>query len=152
VPVKVSRHTTVPTFISSGQYRRQLSPGEIVVVVSKVGNAGMLWQAETDFYMRIAGGYFTEGISHRTDLPLPVQHLSAATPARVAQFERFVKAGHVGAILLQAGQEPPWVGIFRKIGLIGRTTGGVVVYTTNGCESCRAPDRIQLASAVLRAT
>jgi hypothetical protein len=152
VPIKVSRHTTVPTFISSGQYRRQLSPGEIVVVVSKVGNAGMLWQAETDFYMRIAGGYFTEGISHRTDLPLPVQHLSAATPARVAQFERFVKADHVGAILLQAGQEPPWVGIFRKIGLIGRTTGGVVVYPTNGCQSCRAPDRIQLASSALRAT
>jgi hypothetical protein len=152
VPIKVSPHTTVPTFISSGQYRRQLSPGEVVVVVSEVGNAGMLWQAQTDFYMRIAGGYFTEGISHRTDLPLPVQHLSAATPARVAQFERFVKANHVGAILLQVGQEPPWVGIFRKVGLVGRTTGGVVVYPTNGCQSCRAPDGIQLARAVLRAT
>jgi hypothetical protein len=151
VPLKVSHHTTVPTFISSGQYRRQLSPGEVVVVVSEVGNAGMLWQAQTDFYMRVAGGYFTEGISHRTDLPLPVQHLSAATPARLAQFERFIKADHVGAILLQAGQEPPWVGIFRKVGLVGHTTGGVVVFPTNGCQSCRAPGRIQLATAVLRA-
>jgi hypothetical protein len=144
VPIKVSHHTTVPKFISSGQYRRQLSPGEVVVVVSEVGNAGMLWQAQTDFYMRIAGGYFTEGISHRTDLPLPVQHLAAATPARLAQFERFVKADHVGAILLQTGQEPPWVGIFGKLGLVGHTTEGVIVYPTNGCESCRAPDRVQL--------
>ena len=152
VPIKVSHHTTVPTFITSGQYRRQLSPGEVVVVVSDVGNAGMLWQAQTDFYMRVAGGYFTEGISHRTDLPLPVQHLSAATPARLAQFERFVKTDHVGAILLQVGQEPPWVGIFRKVGLVGHTTGGVVVFPTNGCMSCRAPGQIQLAKAALRAT
>jgi len=152
VPIKVSRYTSVPTFISSGQYRRQLSPGEVVVVVSDVGNAGMLWQAQTDFYMRIAGGYFTEGISHRTDLPLPVQHLAAATPTRLAQFERFVKTDHVGAILLQAGQEPPWAGIFGKVGLVGHTAGGVVVYPTNGCLSCRAPGRIQLAKAALRAT
>jgi hypothetical protein len=70
----------------------------------------------------------------------------------VAQFERFVKADHVGAILLQVGKEPPWVGIFRKVGLVGRTTGGVVVYPTNGCQSCRAPDGIQLARAALRAS
>jgi hypothetical protein len=152
VPIKVSAHTTVPRFISSGQYRRQLSPGEVVVVVSEVGNAGMLWQAQTDFYMRIAGGYFTEGISHRTDLPLPVQHLAAATPTRLAQFEKFVKADHVGAILLQVGQEPQWVGIFRKIGLVGHISGGVVVYPTNGCQSCRAPERIQLTKATLKAS
>jgi hypothetical protein len=152
VSIKVSPHTTVPRFISTGQYRRQLSPGEVVVVVSQVGNAGMLWQAQSDFYMRIAGGYFTEGISHRTDLPLPVQHLSAATPARVAQFERFVKANHVGAILLEAGHEPPWVGIFRKIGLVGHATGGVIVYRTNGCQSCRPLDQAQLATAASPAT
>jgi hypothetical protein len=152
VPIKVRAHTTVPTFISSGQYQRQLSPGEIVVVVSQVGNAGMLWQAQSDFYMRIAGGYFTEGLSHRTDLPNPVQHLAKATPARVAQFERFVKADHVGAILLDASQEPPWAGIFRKLGLVGHATGGVIVYQTNGCQSCHALDRTQLRTGAQAAT
>jgi hypothetical protein len=152
VPIKVSPHTTVPTFISSGQYRRQLSPGEVIVVVSEVGNAGMLWQAESDFYMKIAGGYFTEGISHRTDLPVPVQHLADATPARVAQFERFVKADHVGAILLEVGHEPTWVGIFRKVGLVGQTTGGVILYRTNGCQSCRALGWTQLGKAAHPAT
>ena len=53
LPLDLTPHTTVPRFISSGQYRRQLAPGEIVVVVSNVGNAGMLWQAQSDFYMRI---------------------------------------------------------------------------------------------------
>jgi hypothetical protein len=138
VPIKASAHTSVPKFISSGQYRRQLSPGEVVVVVSDVGNAGMLWQAESDFYLRISGGYFTEGISHRTDLPMPVQHLAQATPARIAQFERYVKADHVGAILLDAGHEPVWAGIFGRVGLVGHPVGGVIVYRTNGCQACHS--------------
>jgi hypothetical protein len=152
VPIKVSAHTSVPTFISSGQYRRELSRGEVVVVVSQVGNAGMLWQAQSDFYLRIAGGYFTEGISHRTDLPIPVQHLAAATPSRVATFERFVKADHVGAILLDASHEPVWAGIFRKLGLVGHTIGGVTVFPANGCQSCHAVDLTQLGKSASAAS
>jgi hypothetical protein len=144
VSIKAKTHSEVPTFVSSGQYRRQLSSGEIVVVVSEVGNAGMLWQAQSDFYLRIAGGYINEGINHRTDLPRAVQVLSNATPSRVAQFERFVKADHVGAILLDTSQEPTWAGIFRKVGLVGHTTGGVVVYPTDGCRTCRTLDRAEL--------
>jgi hypothetical protein len=140
VPIKVSPHTTVPTFVSAAQYRHELSPGEIVVVVSTVGNAGMLWQAQSDFYMRVAGGYINAGLNHRTDLPRPVQNLANATPAYVAQFETYVKANHVGAILLDARAEPKWVGIFRKVGLVGHTVGDVVVYPTNGCQSCHALD------------
>ena len=138
-PVKVKAFDEVPTFISAGQYRRQLSPGEIVVVVSNVGDAGMLWQAQSDFYMRIAGGYINQGFNHQTDLPAPVAALADPTAANVASFERFVKADDVGAILLDAQDVPPWVGIFATVGLVGRTTGGVVVYPTYGCRTCRAP-------------
>jgi len=42
----------LPTFISAGLYRDYLRPGEIVVVVSDRGNAGMLFQADTNSYMR----------------------------------------------------------------------------------------------------
>jgi hypothetical protein len=145
VPIDVRAHATVPAFISSGQYRHQLSPGEVVVVVSEVGNAGMLWQAQSDFYMRIAGGYINEGINHRADLPRAVEALSDASPSRVAIFEKFIKSDHVGAILLDVSEEPVWAGIFRKVGLMGRTTGGVVVYTTDGCRACRNLDGAELA-------
>jgi hypothetical protein len=138
--------TSVPTFISSGQYRRQLSPGEVVVVVSGIGNAGMLWQAQSGFYMRIAGGYFTEGGSHnRTDLPWPVEQLSAPTPDRVGTFERFVKNAHIGAILVDDTYEPLWAGIFRTAGLVGHATGGVIVYPTHGCRFCHNVGWSQLA-------
>jgi hypothetical protein len=147
VPIKISKHTTVPAFISSGEYHHQLSPGEIVVVVSGVGNAGMLWQAESDFYMRISGGYINAGLNHRTDLPRPVQALSDATPDRVAQFEQFVRTDHVGAILLDTHHELKWVGIFRKAGLVGHADGGVIVYPTHGCQFCRAVSWTQLGKA-----
>jgi hypothetical protein len=146
-PVKVKVHTEVPTFISAAQYRRQLSPGEIVVVVSTVGNAGMLWQAQSDFYMRIAGGYINEGINHRTDLPRQVAALASATPARVAAFESYVQADHIGAILVDRSDEPGWAGIFRKVGLIGHTSGNVVVYPTHGCSACRTLDRAELGKS-----
>jgi len=140
--MSIAPRTTVPAFISSGQYHSQLSPGETVVVVSDIGNAGMLWQAQSDFYMRIAGGYINQAITRGSDLPAPVQDLAHATPARIAQFEGFVRARHVGAILLDARHEPLWVGIFRRIGLAGHRIGDVVVYPTNGCQSCRSPAQL----------
>jgi len=135
--ISAAHHSTVPSFISSGDYQRQLRPGEIVTVVSEVGNAGMLWQAQSDFYMRIAGGYINQAITHGSDLPDVVQDLSIATSADVAQFEHFVRADHVGAILLDARHEPRWAGIFRRMGLDGHRIGNVVVYQTHGCEACR---------------
>src|SRR3984957_1567539 len=39
----------LPAFFSDGLYRRYLTQGEIVVVVSHRGNAGMLFQAQTGF-------------------------------------------------------------------------------------------------------
>ena len=143
-PIKLTAHTTEPVFISSGQYRRQLAPGEIVVVISNVGNAGMLWQAQSGFYMRIAGGFINAGLNHRTDLPKPVQDLASASPSRVATFESFVKTDHIGAILLDANNEPRWVGIFHKLGLRGHRVGGVVVYPTHGCQSCHSLDKSQI--------
>jgi hypothetical protein len=136
-PIKVKVNNEVPTFISQAQYRRQLSPGEIVVVISNTGNAAMLWQAQSGYYMRVAGGYINQDINHRTDLPAQVHVLTDPTPAHIAMFEQFVRADHIGAILLDLGNVPRWVDIFSDLGLVGHTTGGVVVYPTQGCRSCR---------------
>ena len=104
----------------------------------------MLWQAESGFYMRVAGGFLNAGVSHRTDLPRPVQDLSHATPTRVATFEAFLRASNIGAIVLDARRAPAWAGIFAKIGLTGHQAGGVVVYPVNGCQACRSLDWAQL--------
>jgi hypothetical protein len=142
--ISTERHSTVPSFISNGTYRRELSPGETVVVVSKVGNAGMLWQAHSDFYTRLAGGYINQAITRRTDLPRIVQDLANASPLRVRKFEAYVRSARIGAILLDYYREPKWVGIFWRIGLKGHLVDGVVVYKTDGCRSCRVLNSAQL--------
>jgi len=136
-PMPVDGATSVPEFISAGAYQRHLSPGENVVVISTIGNAGMLWQAESGFYWRLAGGYVNQAITRRSDLPMPVQNLAHATPANVRAFERYVRVNHIGAILLDADQEPQWIGIFWRVGLKGHQFDDVVVYPTGGCRSCR---------------
>jgi hypothetical protein len=136
--VNVAPRSTVPAFIATGSYRHELSRGETVVVVSNIGNAGMLWQADTDFYLRVAGGYINQSITRRSDLPPQVQHLAHASPAYVQTFESFARKDKIGAILLDRNHHPKWVGIFRRMGLVGHDTGNVVVYPVNGCRSCRA--------------
>jgi hypothetical protein len=142
----VVHQSTVPSFISSGQYRRNLAAGENVVVVSGVGNAGMLWQAETGFYFRLAGGYINEAITPHTDLPAVVQALAHATVRRERHLIAFVKRARIGAILIDAKYEPLWVGVFNTMGLHGHKIGGVVVYPTHFCEACHVQRQRAAAS------
>ncbi len=138
VPVWTLPHTSVPAFISNGTYMKKLTRGETVVVVSSVGNAGMLWQAESGFYMRLAGGYINAGLNNRTDLPQQVQNLAVASPASVSAFERYVRTDSIGAVLVDMIHEPQWVGIFWRMGLRGHKIDHVIVYQLNGCRTCRA--------------
>jgi hypothetical protein len=136
--------STVPKFVATGAYRSHLRPGEIVVVVSRIGNAGMLWQADTDFYTRLAGGYINQAINTRTDLPMQVQNLAHATPQLVAQFEAYIRQQGVGAVLVDMNHEPQWVGIFWKVGLRGHKIGDVIVYQTDGCRTCHGLTQSQI--------
>ena len=139
-------NTSVPAFIVHHDYQRQLSHGETVVVVSRIGNAGMLWQAESDFYLRLAGGYINQAITRHSDLPPLVQDLAHATPYAVRQFEHYVRQDRIGAILLDARHAPYWAGIFWRVGLHGHNIGNVIVYKTSGCAGCRALDWRQLTA------
>jgi hypothetical protein len=137
-------YSAAPTFVTSPAYRSQLKAGEIVVVVSRIGNAGMLWQADTNFYTRLAGGYINQAINTRTDLPIQVQNLAHATPQLVAQFELYVRQKGIGAVLVDVKHEPQWVGIFRKVGLHGHRIGEVLIFPINGCSSCHALSQSQI--------
>ena len=121
----------LPAFISAGLYRHYLRPGEIVVVVSDRGNAGMLFQADTNFYMRIAGGFINVSVSNTTALPEPVARLRHPTPARERRFRAYVHQAGVGAILVERAWEAPWMQVFSRMGLHGTSVGGVIIYRTS---------------------
>jgi hypothetical protein len=118
----------LPAFLDDGLYRRYLRPGEIVVVVSNRGNAGLMFQADTNFYMRIAGGFVNRSFSTATGLPAPVENLRHPTPALERQFLAYVHHAGVGAILVERAWKAPWMRVFSRIGLHGTLVGGVIVY------------------------
>jgi hypothetical protein len=119
----------LPAFITDGLYRRYLSPGETVVVISQRGNAGILFQAYTDFYFRIAGGFFNA--TPVDALPQPVASLSDPTKAREQEFGAYVHAAGVGAIIVEQAWSEKWMYIFGTLGMRGVSVGGVTVYPTN---------------------
>jgi hypothetical protein len=107
----------------------------------------MLWQAETDFYVRLAGGYINQAITKGSDLPRPVQRLAKSTPERVTRFESYLKSARIGAILVDSRHAPLWVGMFWRVGLQGHPSGNLIVYPVDGCRSCRALSWTQIPHA-----
>jgi hypothetical protein len=123
---------TLPAFITKGLYRRYLKPGETVVVLSHRGNAGMLFQAYTDFYFRIAGGFINASLNDTSALPRPVQVLTylpgAVGAQRVENFKVYFKRTHIGAIIVERAWSERWMYVFGRLGMKGTTVGGVTMY------------------------
>jgi hypothetical protein len=118
----------LPAFITDMLYRQYLKPGEIVVVVSQRGNAGMLFQAYSGFYFRIAGGYINMSLSQQD--PQPVAALTRPTRETVRQFQDYVREAGVGAILVEQAWAQPWMSVFSRMGMHGTSVGGATVYPT----------------------
>jgi len=118
----------LPPFISTGLYRHYLTRGETVIVVSRRGNAGLLWQAETDFYVRIAGGFVNQAISRRTDLPQPIQQLSHPSPAAYSEALAFLSRARVGAVLVEKDWPVRWMNAFYRLGMHSHEVGGVIIF------------------------
>ena len=120
----------LPAFFSDGLYRRYLTPGEIVVIVSQRGNAGMLFQAEAGFYFRIDGGFINASLSRVDALPPPVAAVSVLTPANKLGFESYIQESGVGAIIVERAWSEEWMYNFGQFGLKATTVGGVTIYDT----------------------
>ena len=94
--------------------------------VSERGNAGMLFQADSGFYFRIAGGYINMSLSQQD--PLPVAALAHPTRGTVRQFQDYVHEAGVGALLVEQAWAQPWMSVFSRMGLRGTSVGGVTFY------------------------
>jgi hypothetical protein len=130
----------IPGFFTSGRYTRYIKSGETVLVLSERGNAAMLFQADTSFYMRVAGGYINMALTPRTDLPTDVIALAHANPTVESQFIAYLKAANIKAIIVERAWEPRWTGLFHKLGLEGSPIRGVIFYPIGRCiTSCHSP-------------
>jgi hypothetical protein len=139
VPVLDTRHGPgLPPFITSGEYKHYLRSGATVVIISaQTSNAGLLWQADTDFYMRLAGGYLNQAGGNTAAVPRPVADLMATpqTQADIAQFLSFMRSSGVSAILVQAGASPRWRIVLGRLHMRSLTVGGVTIYRAASAQS-----------------
>ena len=122
--------TALPTFFTSGAYRYYLHRGETVVVVSGRGNAGMLFQAYTNFYMRLSGGFINATFTAPSALPAPVAALQRPTPLIERQFRMYTHHARVRAVIVEDAWAAPWMNIFSRMGLHSAHVDGVTIYGT----------------------
>ena len=131
-PLALQDQSGFPPFVTTGEYRQYLTPGETVVMLSERGNVGLLWEAQMDFYPRLAGGFINKAINQNGGVPGPVAELSLGglTKANVRQFRSYLTSARIGAILVEEHEAGPWPAIFARLGLHGQSAGGVLVYRT----------------------
>jgi hypothetical protein len=128
-PATMRPANQLPPFITDGMYRQYLRPGEIVVVVTHRGNAGLLFQAEAGFYFRVVGGYINASLSTVSGLPHPVTALDRPSKSSKRAFADYVRSARVGAIIVEQAWAEPWMGNFATVlGMHGISAGGVTIY------------------------
>jgi hypothetical protein len=129
LPLAAGTHpvSQLPPFVTDGLYRRYLRPGETVVILTGRGNAGMLFQAATGFYFRIAGGYINASLTPVNALPHQVTLLAHPSKVAVRMFDDYARSSGLGAIVVEQAWEEPWMNL-RKLGMNGTSVGGVTIY------------------------
>jgi hypothetical protein len=123
--------TQIPPFFTDGIYKKYLSPGENVVIISRRGNAGMLFQAYTNFYFRLDGGFINASLSNVNAIPEQVADMSYPTPLRDSVFEEYIRSAGVGAIIVEQAWSAAWMYNYSEVGMQPLSAGGVTVYQTN---------------------
>jgi hypothetical protein len=118
----------LPAFITDGMYRRYLRPGEIVVILTGRGNAGMLFQAASGFYYRIAGGYINASLTPTNALPPQVVLLAHPSKATTRKFDDYAHSRGIGALVVEHTWARPWMRKLPRLGMHGTSVGGVTIY------------------------
>ena len=125
-----ARPTNTPAFFTTGTYRKYIAPGETVVTLPywMLGN-GMLWQAETDMYFRMAGAWTGPPPPEFDAWPI-VKALATnmLTPDAETQLKAFLANHGVGAVIADSGTNPLFQPMLLSIDHAPITTGGVTIY------------------------
>jgi hypothetical protein len=134
-----------PAFFRTGLHRAHLVRGENVIVLpyDYEGNS-MLWQAQTGWYFRMAGGY--TGPTPRDFSPLKRFYLwfnrahPVVPPGCRDELLSFIAAHDVGAIIVQQPAMPVFKPYLSTLGIADREVGGVSIYRIpRGLRSTVAP-------------
>ncbi len=124
-----------PSFFTTDLYRHYLTRNEVVMTIPfSASGDEMLWQADTDMYFRLAGGYFGFPPPWDDGIGLVYYQLFPGSgPLTVAQGVReitsFVALRHVGAVVVQPNDAQDWPAVLAAAHFrLRASVGGVEVY------------------------
>lgn len=119
-----------PRFFSTSMYRRVLRRNEVILPLPWASQgASMLWQANTDFYFRMASGHFGPPPPQYLARPVVKQlRANAPRPGAAPGLRSFIVSHHVGAVIQARQWTSGWTPILRQMGLRSEAMGGVLVY------------------------
>jgi hypothetical protein len=121
----------IPPFFSDGTYRRYLTSGETIVALPYAyqGNS-MLWQALSQMYFSMAGGWVNVPPSEFTRWPIVGKFFDFANQvtAPEMQLKAFLGAHGVTTIVLTPGIGRPWRPLLSRLDSTSTAVGGVELY------------------------
>lgn len=127
-----------PSFFTGPAVRASLMPGEnIVALPYGINGDSMIWQAETGFYFRLAGGYLalTGPYAQQT---IPQAFYAATAPAHYhAELAAFARRFHVGAIVVPDVDKPQYAAVLKNVSHHPLHTAGVWVYPISSLRRSR---------------
>ncbi len=127
---------STPRFFANDAYREYLRPGETIVALPYgITDGTMLWQAETEMYFKMAGGY--TGITPHEFAGWPiVGAFSSQTwiPDAKAQLMTFMVAHDAYTVVVDDAHLALWAPLLTAIDSSPVRSGGVSVYRTQGAE------------------
>jgi hypothetical protein len=104
----------------------------VLVLPFGVNDVSMLWQAESSFYFNMPEGY----VSGEVPAPFNSDATAASlvlngTPSAPA-LGSFIRAHHVGHVVVDPAVPGPWAGLLDQLGLHARPLGGILLYEVPG--------------------
>ena len=126
-----------PRLLPTTAYRHYLARGESVLAIpfGFEGNS-MLWQADTDFYFAMPGGYLSSVV------PTSAQGRRSRTARRLQAGRPHAGDDHPGNpgvppthhihhIVIQPGYQRAWTAVLSQIAAPPRRVHGILLYTVN---------------------
>jgi hypothetical protein len=137
----VTSSTDEPPFFKSGECKRYIAAGDNVLFLPHGEQSmSLLWQAESDFYYRIATGRV--GMTPPTSARWPILQSFDSNQAILGftdQLKAFLGANQVKEIIVEESKQGPWPQLLAKLPITPIAVDGVLFY--------RVPDEIRVAYA-----
>jgi hypothetical protein len=123
-------HVRIPQFFRSGDYKRYLVRNDNVLVLPFAEREdGLLWQAQTDFYFRLAAARLTLPPAEASGWPvLSTLYSGDEILDFTEQFGAFLCAHGVKAVIIDPQAGGPWQRLLSEAGMVPLKTGGVLFY------------------------